>query len=67
MYFEHWLLALPLNQLKEAAYSEEETNAAELRKKLSDTEMECQVCVFSMYIDYRVSKILANGISLSDI
>ena len=35
-----------LIQLKEAACSEEETKAAELKKKLSDMEMACEVLIF---------------------
>ena len=39
-------LYISLMQLKEAACSEEETKAAELRKKLRDVEMASQVHVF---------------------
>ena len=38
-----------LIQLKEATCSEEETKVAELRKKLSDMEMACQVHVVCLY------------------
>ena len=45
----HCNIHMYLIQLKEAACSEEETKATELRKKLSDMEMACQVHVFYLY------------------